>query len=418
MITLQKIVDRAGSEGKTIDATTAAFVLGSYAARRKSEKEEEKQHDIVVVGNYGETLDWVDGKGKGIDIVSVSRDGSMKCVSNIGSTKTRNPSYVISDANGKTIYVCDERYDQDGTIEVFRREGETDFKLVHTTGSGGKGSCHMTLDASESHLICASYFGDGFSVYQLIKEGCVSEKFTLVKHSNLDKLNDLTPVVYPGKNVERQERCHPHMVTFDPKAWNTNLLRVVDLGMNAVCSYVFQKGAATLRSTFVLPPGAGPRHMAFHPRHRYAYIVNELDSTLTSCVVDASSGKMKALCTCSTLPSGFPGAGDDSKSTCAAIRMHPSGRWIYCSNRVVSDQGLLSHFKIDPYNGMATLKSVTPTCGITPRDFNFAFQGSLILVANQDSDNIACFQVDKKTGHLSYTGSKIRTATPVSLCVL
>ena len=173
-----------------------------------------------------------------------------------------------------------------------------------------------------------------------------------------------------------------------------------------------------MRSAFVLPPGAGPRHMAFHPRNRFAYIVNELDSTLTSCVVDASSGIMRALRTVSTLPAKFQGAGDDSKSTCAALRIHPSGRWIYCSNRVVSDQGLLSHFKIDQSTGVATLESVTPTCGVTPRDFNFAFHGSLMLIANQDSDNIVSFQVNSKTGCLSFTGAKVKTATPVSLCVL
>ena len=403
-------------EGKTIDARTAAFVLGTYAAEQSGRDKRRASSEIAVVGNYGEKLDWVNGKGKGIDVIRVQRNGEMKFMSNINS-KSRNPSYIISNERKDTIFVCDERYDRDGTIEVYRRESDADFKLVATTGSGGKGSCHMTLDSKENHLVCASYFGDGFSVYEL-NHNNISKDFTLVKHSILKTLNGSSAVVYPGKNKERQERCHPHMVTFDPQTWNTGKLRVVDLGMNAVCSYTYEDGKTTLHSAFILPQGAGPRHMVFHPRYHYAYVVNELDSTLTSCVVDASSGKMRSLRTVSTLPSGFQGKGDDSKSTCAALRIHPSGRWIYCSNRVVSDQGLLSHFKIDEMTGIATLESVTPTCGVTPRDFNFAFQGSLILIANQDSDNIASFHVNSKTGCLSFTGAKVTTATPVSLCVM
>ena len=104
-----------------------------------------------------------------------------------------------------TIFVCDERYDRDGTIEVYRRENDTDFKLVGTTGSRGKGSCHMALDAKENHLVCASYFGDGFTVYELNRDGKhVSEDFALVKHSSLKTLNGSSAVVYPGKNKERQ----------------------------------------------------------------------------------------------------------------------------------------------------------------------------------------------------------------------
>lgn len=236
-ITLQSIVHRAGLEGKTIDAGTAAFVLGTYAAEKSGRDKKSCNSEIVMVGNYGETLDWVKGKGKGIDVLRVSKDGEMNFLLNISSTKARNPSYIISDRDGRTIFVCDERYDQNGIIEVYGRENETDFKLLATASSGGKGSCHMALDAKENYLVCASYFGDGFSVYELNRdEKYVADDFALVKHSSLETLNGSIPVVYPGKNTERQERCHPHMVTFDPEVWNTDILRVVDLGMNAVCS--------------------------------------------------------------------------------------------------------------------------------------------------------------------------------------
>ena len=157
--------------------------------------------------------------------------------------------------------------------------------------------------------------------------------------------------------------------------------------------------------------------MCFHPTVPVAYVINELNSTISTCAVE-EDGSLRIIDTVSALPYDFRGTGDDSISTCAAIRVHPTGRWVYASNRVVDGSGVLSHFEVRPKDGALRFKSATMTGGSTPRDFNFASKGEEVLVGNQESGNVISFRVDATTGALSFTGAKAKSPTPVCLCVL
>ena len=161
--TLNDILRSGADEGKSLDPLSVAFTLGSCAFQR-AKRESEAEKELVVVGTYTQKdLGFVSGKGKGIAVFEIQdpETGTLKHLCTFSYPSMRNPSYIISSQDKRTIFVCDEKYDANGTIEMYRRSGDSNFELMSTTSSGGKGSCHMTLNASETHLFCASYFGDG-----------------------------------------------------------------------------------------------------------------------------------------------------------------------------------------------------------------------------------------------------------------
>jgi 6-phosphogluconolactonase len=152
-------------------------------------------------------------------------------------------------------------------------------------------------------------------------------------------------------------------------------------------------------------PGAGPRHFAFHPSGRYAYVINELDSTIAALSYDSDQGVLKPIQTVSTLPDGFSG-----NSTTAEVQVHPSGRYVYGSNR---GHDSIVVFAADPDSGRLTYVEHEPTGGKTPRNFGIDPTGTYLLAANQDSDNVVVFRIDKATGQLESTGHTVKVRRPV-----
>jgi 6-phosphogluconolactonase len=156
-----------------------------------------------------------------------------------------------------------------------------------------------------------------------------------------------------------------------------------------------------------IKPGAGPRHLAFHPSGKYVFVLNELQSTVTAFTRDPEKGSLKELQTLTTLPKDFTGT-----NTSADIHVSPDGRFLYCSNRGHDSITILA---IDPRRGVLTTVGHESTRGRTPRNFAIDPTGDFLLVANQKSDNIVVFRVDKKTGRLSSTGQVAQVPSPVCL---
>jgi len=189
---------------------------------------------------------------------------------------------------------------------------------------------------------------------------------------------------------------------------------IVDLGLDKIFVYRFDQDTGSLTANspaFVqAPPGSGPRHLAFSPSGRFAYVVNELNSTISTYSFEAQYGVFHLLQTISSLPPSFRG-----ENTGAEVQAGPSGRFVYVSNRGHDSVGV---FEADPQKG--TLKAIqdVPSQGRTPRNFVFDPSGKFLLVGNQDSDQIAVFKVDKGTGRLTPTGSKVTAVAPVCIAFM
>jgi 6-phosphogluconolactonase len=206
-------------------------------------------------------------------------------------------------------------------------------------------------------------------------------------------------------NADRQEGPHAHCIVTGP---GDRFAYGCDLGLDKVLIFKFDPGQGTLVASepafAAAQPGAGPRHIAFHPNGRWAFVINEMASTLTVFACDAASGALREIQTVSTLPEGYSG-----QSTCAEVAVHPSGKCVYGSNR---GDDSIALFACDPASGRLTFIERVPTGGRTPRQFEIDPTGHYLLAANQDSGTVVVFSIDKASGRLQPTGSRVQSDNP------
>jgi 6-phosphogluconolactonase len=244
------------------------------------------------------------------------------------------------------------------------------------------------------NLLVANYDGGSVAVLPIQTDGKLSPLSSFIQHhgTSVDK--------------SRQEGPHAHSINLDAA---NHFAAVADLGLDKVLIYRFDaedgKLAPNSPPSVSVKPGSGPRHFAFHPTGRYAYVINEMKSTVTAFSYDAKSGTLKELQTISTIPEQFK----DETST-AEVQVHPSGKFLYGSNR---GHDSIAVFKIDESTGMLTAVDRTPTQGKTPRNFGIDPSGNFLLAANQDSDTVVVFRIDTQTGKLTPTGQKLEAPRPV-----
>jgi 6-phosphogluconolactonase len=215
-------------------------------------------------------------------------------------------------------------------------------------------------------------------------------------------------VQHQGSSIDpaRQKGPHAHSVTLDA---SNRFAFVPDLGLDRLMAYRYDPKRGMLDANAVpwikMKPGAGPRHVSFHPGGRFAFLVNELDSTVAALSYDAGTGTFEYLQTVATLPQGFAGA-----STCADIQVHPSGAYVYTSNR---GHDSIAIFRIDAGTGTLAYVGHESTRGRTPRSFGIDPTGNFLLAANQDSDTVTTFRIDSGSGKLQYTDQVAPVPTPV-----
>ncbi len=205
---------------------------------------------------------------------------------------------------------------------------------------------------------------------------------------------------------QRQDAPHAHSINLDAA---NRFAFAPDLGLDKVMIYRFDAAQSTLTPNdppaAAVAPGSGPRHFAFHPNGRLAYAINELASTITAFEYDAGRGTLQTLQTVSTLPDGFEG-----KSFTADVHVHPSGKFVYGSNR---GHDSIAAFAVDEATGKLTAIGHQSTEGKTPRNFGIDPTGAYLLAANQDTDNVVVFRIDAGSGKLQPTGQSIRVPMPV-----
>jgi 6-phosphogluconolactonase len=209
-----------------------------------------------------------------------------------------------------------------------------------------------------------------------------------------------------GPDRRRQEGPHAHSINLDPA---NRFAFVADLGLDKVMIYRFDPARGTLvpndPPSASTAPGAGPRHFSFHPNGRYAYVINELNSTVTAFAFDAEKGALREIHSVPTLPGDFKGT-----STTAEVQVTPDGKFLYGSNR---GHDSLAVFAVDAETGKLSPAGFHSTQGKTPRNFGIDPSGRWLLAANQGSGSVAVFRIDAKTGKLDPAGTPIQVPKPV-----
>ncbi len=354
---------------------------------------------LLFIGTYTEK----ESKG----IYAYSFDAASSELTPLGvAAATSNPSFLAIDPSQRFLYAVNEvqRYKNasGGVVSAFAIDGTKGdrqtgkLRLLNEVASRGADPCYIAFDKTGKYVLVANYSGGSVAVFPVQSDGRIGEASAFVQHTG------------SSVNRERQEGPHAHWIETTP---DNRFAIAVDLGLDELLIYRFDAKTGTLTPNnppyAKLDPGAGPRHLAFHPSGKYAYVVNELQSTITTFSYDARHGTLHKLKTVSTLPKDFSGSNNT-----AEIEVHPSGNFLFASNR---GQDTIVLFSIDTKTGALTLADHFPTQGKTPRNFKIDPAGRLLFVANQNTNNIAVFQIDSNTGQLTFMKQMLQVPSPVSL---
>jgi 6-phosphogluconolactonase len=314
------------------------------------------------------------------------------------AAEAANPTWVGIHPDGRFLYsvnaIADFQGGKAGAVSAFALDRKTGaLTLLNQQPSGGPGPCHLTVDAAAKNVLVANYGGGSAAVLPIGEDGRLAPASCFIQHSGR------------SADPKRQEGPHAHSVNLD--AANRHAF-VADLGLDRVLVYRFDGSKGTLTpnepASAATAPGAGPRHFAFHPSGRYAYVINELDSTVTAFTYDAGAGALRELQVISTLPAGFA-----AENYPAEVQVHPSGRFLYGSNR---GHDSIAIFTIDPETGKLTSAGHTPSGGKWPRNFRIDPSGTWMVVGNQNSDNVLVFRIDPERGTLTQHGQSFEAPAP------
>jgi 6-phosphogluconolactonase len=359
------------------------------------EKPAAKAQYIAYVGTYTAKT-----TSKGIYAYRFNAENGQ--LSPIGAaTESADPSFLAVHPNGKYLYAVNEIANFNGgtggAVSAFAIDAKTGaLKLLNQVPTRGAGPCHLSLDKTGNYVLVANYDGGSIASFPVHDDGTLGTASGFVQHSG------------SGPDKERQEGPHAHWIGTSP---DNRFALAVDLGLDQVLVYGFDpsKGLFTpLLSGFAkVKPGAGPRHLAFSTNGKFAYVLSEMDSSVTVFSFQAKTGGFTSLQTISTLPKDFSGP-----KQAAEIAVHPSGKFLYTSNR---GHDSITVFAIDEKKG--TLKSLGQvlTGGKTPRHFAIDPTGTYLLAENQDSNNIVVFHIDAATGNLTPTGQTVEVPSPVCI---
>jgi 6-phosphogluconolactonase (cycloisomerase 2 family) len=335
---------------------------------------------------YLGTYTSVEGGGTGIGLAryapATGRVTGTGTIPGVG-----DPSYLAPHPNGRTLYAVDER--EDGAVTAVRL---ADRKVLGSRSTGGAAPCHLSVHPSGRWLLSANYGTGSVAVHPIEASGELGERTDLVTHSS--------PPPGPG-----QEGPHAHQILTSPDGGH---VLAVDLGTDTVYSYRLDQRAGTLAavSRARTKPGAGPRHLTFHPGGRYAYLANEVDNTVAVCAYDPGTGRLTIGDAQST------GTGPET-SYPAQIVVTPNGRYAFLANR---GHNSLARYAVESDGARLRLLDTVPVSGDFPRQIALSPEGTLLFAANQRSGTVSVFHVDQDSGGLRLAGEPF--ASPVAVCAL
>ncbi len=361
------------------------LAAASLSAQAQSSKE------IMYVGTYS-----IRGS-EGIYVFEFDRKaGTMQPLQSVSNAKS--PSFLAIHPSGKYLYSVNEAADKLGGVSSYAID-KTTGKLQFMNGQSSLGGspCYISIDQTGKTAFVANYGGGSLAVLPINTDG------------TLKAASDSVQDVGSGPNTKRQEKAHVHSATISP---DNRFVYVADLSTDKLNIFETDVKTSTVKPASMpfasVKPGSGPRHSAFHPNGKYAYLVEELTSTVAVFSRNTKTGALTMIeDNVKTLPAGFTG-----ENTSADIHVDPSGKFLYQSNRGANT---LAIFAIGN-DGKLTKVGDQPTEGKTPRNFLIDPKGDFVFVAHQDSDNITIFKRDQKTGKLTYTGQSVKVPAPV--CVI
>ena len=343
-----------------------------------------QKHYYLLTGTY------TGGKSKGIYVFNFnSTDGSVVAVDSVA---TSNPSYLAIAPDQRFVYAVNEEGDGNGKVSAFSFDKATGkLALINQQPSLGDHPCYITIDKSGKWVFVGNYSGGSLAALPVNEDGSLGEAKFFAVHKGR------------SINEERQTAPHVHATVLSP---DNKHLFVPDLGIDQLVVYSFDPlNTKFLRDSSVkLEGGSGPRHFDFHPSGKWGYLLNELSGTITA--FNYKSGELETIQNISTLPKDFK-----EPFTSADIHVSPDGKFLYASNRDASNT--IAIFSVDQKTGKLQLIRHQSTLGKTPRNFNFDPSGNFLLVANQNSDEIVVFRVNRETGDLTDTGKRIAVGKPV-----
>ena len=337
----------------------------------------------VYVGTYGPA------ERETLVRLEVDAGGAMRAVE--GLSGIESPAFLALHPGGTTLYVASERSGKDGELLALRRSASGRLTPLDSRPAHGRSTCHVAVDGGGRRLLAANYGGPGIVMYPLEGDGAIGLPAVVARHAG------------SGPHP-RQRGPHPHSVNVDP---SDRFVYAPDLGTDSVHVHRLDVGTLAEDAPAATAPGSGPRHLAFHPRLPRLYVVGELDSTVTVLPWDPSSGAVGApLQRLSTLPAGWEGG-----STAAHVQVHPSGAFLYASNR---GHDSIAVFRIGA-DGLLEPAGHSATGGRTPRHFALSPDGTLLLAGNQDGDAVVSLRV-AAGGGLEATGQRLELPRPA--CIL
>jgi len=312
-----------------------------------------------------------------------------------------NPSFLAFQPDGRRLYAVNEidsfGGERVGSVTGFAVDPSTGaLATINARSSGGSSPCFLVVDKSGRDVLAANYGGGSVAVLPVEADGRLGVLSSFRQHSG------------KGGDPARQQGPHAHSINLDAA---NRYAAVADLGLDKILVYKFDPEVGLLTPndppSAATAPAAGPRHLAFHPDGRHAYVINELNSTVTAWDYDADRGVLTPKQTLSTLPEGFKGTNYP-----ADIRVHPSGKFVYGSNR---GHNSIVTYAVDPASGRLTYVG-NQSAGIkNPRNFTLDPTGKFLLVANQDLGTVVVFRVDPAAGAPEPTGRSVKVPKPVCL---
>jgi 6-phosphogluconolactonase len=381
-------------------AFAALVTLGAAGGQQLAAAE---SANYAYIGTYTRDAPGGDSgkaQSEGIYVAKVGENGGLELIQTVPSD---NPSFLALSPDQQFLYAINEIKDFEGqevgSVEAYQiDEASGEITLINRQALPGSIPAHLVVDPSGRYLVVAEYIGGSYVVMPIGDDGSVGAATDEVVQQG------------SGPNKERQEAPHPHAVTLDPEG---RYIATADLGIDKVEIFELQDGKLAKVSEAAMEPGSGPRHVAFNPDGTILYVINELNATITALPYDADSGKLgEAIATVSTVPDDFP----DAKST-AEIMVHPSGKFLYGSNRRFSDHpeaDSIAVFRLDEQGVPERVQLVTENIAF-PRAFQFDPTGTWLYALNQKGDSIVQFEIDQETGELTPTGNIAEVPTPVSL---
>ncbi|MDC0050180.1 lactonase family protein [Verrucomicrobia bacterium] len=345
---------------------------------------------LVYIGTYTKTEE------QGIHWLKLEMaTGKLTAVGKLAGQK--NPSFLAIHPNKKFLYAVNEignyKGEEAGGVSAYSIDPKTGaLTFLNQQSSKGGAPCHLVVDATGRNVLVANYTGGSVASLPISRKGRLRKASSFIQHK--------------GSSVLKPRQASPHGHSINVSSGNKFAV-AADLGLDKVLVYGFNaKGGKLTPAGFTkVAPGAGPRHFAFHPNGKFAYVINEITLTVTAFGWDEAKGKLSELQTITTLP-----VERGKGMSTAEVQVHPSGKFLYGSNR---GHNTIAVFSIDGKTGKLKAVQHQSTLGKTPRNFGIDPTGKFLIAANQSSGDVFTFHINQDTGELKPTSHSVKVPMPV-----